>query len=539
MPTGALTPALIDSLATVVALVGESSGFEAAQRGVSELRKICGDAVYPTIYELHAGRLWLVAQAGYTGVFDGIGLERGVMARSITSGSAIFVADAAEVPDYLHAQPGFVSEVTIPVGEYVFNLETSAPLTEEVVGPVERFTKFLVGRIKAGAEESPTRQPIARALGPMISMMDREAILEYAARVAATRLGLDLAQMVLVTGDKPLSVVWRSPGTFVEPRTPDEVFKAVYTKRAYVSWIGSADQLQLGWDASLGGVLFPLLRRGEVIGGLVGAGQNVLDDADARDATAAIAVHTAACIERATLELSLSDALMARSRFIAAVSHELRTPLTAIVGFNDLLRTNEDMPLEERREFLEAVRDNSTHLLALVTDILDVARAEAGQLRMDASVAVDLMAIVSDAITYVSPQARSSRTSVLVAPGPELHVWGDELRVRQIVVNLLSNAVKFTPGGTVRASLRQSDSRVSLIVEDDGEGIAPDLLGTLFRPFSGRSVYDPQAGTGLGLVISRRLAEAMGGSLVLESAGPGFGTTATLILPAADTSESQ
>ena len=531
MPPGALTPALINAFATVVASVGESTGFEAAQRGVSELRRICGDTVYPTIYELHAGRLWLVAQAGYTGVFDGIGLERGVMARSITSGSTIFVANAADVPDYLHAQAGFVSEVTVPVGGYVLSLETSSPLTEDVVEPVESFTRFLVGRIKAGEEESPTRQPIARALGPMVSMMDREAILEYAARIAATRLGLDLAQMVLVTGDKPLSVVWRSPGTWVEPRTPDEVFKAIYAKRAYVSWIGPADQLQLDWDASLGGVLFPLLRRGEVIGGLVGAGQSVLDDVDARDATAAIAVHTAACIERATLELSLSDALMARSRFIAAVSHELRTPLTAIVGFNDLLRTNEDMPSEERREFLEAVRDNATHLLALVTDILDVARAEAGQLRMDASSAVDLTAIVTDAINYVSPQARSSRTSVVVAPGPGLYVLGDELRVRQIVVNLLSNAVKFTPGGTVRASLQQLGPRVSLIVEDDGDGIAPDLLGTLFRPFSGRSVYDPQVGTGLGLVISRRLAEAMGGSLVLESAGPGFGTTATLILP--------
>ncbi|HEU4750256.1 MAG TPA: HAMP domain-containing sensor histidine kinase [Acidimicrobiia bacterium] len=534
MPSGALTPVLIDALNTVAASVADSAGFEAAQRGVSEIRKLTGDSVFPTLYELHSGRLWLVAQAGYTGVFDGIALDRGVMARSVASGATAFVADASAVPDYLHAQPGFVSEVTVPVGEFVFNLETTEPLTDEVVAPVEAFTMFLVERIRAGEEESLTRQPIARALGPMVALMEREAILEYAARIAATRLGLDLAQVILVTGEKPLAVVWRSPGTWIEPRSPDEVFKAIYAKRAFVSWIGAADQLLLGWDADLGGVLFPLLRRGEMIGGLVGAGRNVHDDANARDAIAAIAAHTAACLERATLELSLSDALMARSRFIAAVSHELRTPLTAIVGFTDLLRINEDMPIHERREFLDLVRDNSTHLLALVTDILDVARAEAGQLRLEATDIVDLTAIVSDSTNYVSPQAESARTAVIVTPAPRIDVLGEELRIRQIVVNLLSNAVKFTPGGKVRASIHRSGHRVILRVEDDGEGIAPDLLGTLFRPFSGRSVFDPQAGTGLGLVISRRLAEAMGGSLELESAGPGFGSTATLTLPAAD-----
>lgn len=534
MPPGALTPVLIDALETVAASVSRSTGYEAAQRAVSEIRKVGGDSVFPSVYELHAGRLWLVAQAGYTGVFDGISLERGVMAHSVTSGATIFIADAAAVSDYLHAQPGFVSEVTVSVGELVFNLETSEPLTDDVVAPVEAFARFLVDLVHAGEEESPIRQPIARALGPMVALMEREAILEYAARIAATRLGLDLAQVILITGDKPLAVVWRNPGIWIEPRSTDEVFKAIYAKRAFVSWIGTADQLLLGWDGELGGVLFPLLRRGEMIGGLVGAGRNVRDDANAREAIAAIAAHTSACLERATLELSLSDALMARSRFIAAVSHELRTPLTAIVGFTDLLRTNEDMPIEERREFLEAVRDNSTHLLALVTDILDVARAEAGQLRMEALDVVDLTAIVSDSTNYVSPQAHNSRTTVVVTPGPRIDVLGEELRIRQIVVNLLSNAVKFAPGGTVSASIHQSGHRVVLQVADDGEGIAPDLIGTLFRPFSGRSVFDPQAGTGLGLVISRRLAEAMGGSLELESAGPGFGSTATLTLPAVD-----
>lgn len=106
------------------------------------------------------------------------------MARSVASGATAFVADASAVPDYLHAQPGFVSEVTVPVGEFVFNLETTEPLTDEVVAPVEAFTMFLVERIRAEEEESPTRQPIARALGPMVALMEREAILEYAARMS-------------------------------------------------------------------------------------------------------------------------------------------------------------------------------------------------------------------------------------------------------------------------------------------------------------------------------------------------------------------
>lgn len=209
----------------------------------------------------------------------------------------------------------------------------------------------------------------------------------------------------------------------------------------------------------------------------------------------------------------------------------MRTPLTAIIGFADVLLSNETLDDAERIDFLTAISESSNEMLDLIGDILEVARAETGQLEVRSDEVVDLAEVTVEARRYVQPQAQEAGTEIRVEVPPGTVVRGDRLRVRQIIVNLLSNAVKFTPGGLVDVAASLNGESVSLVVEDNGKGIDSAVMETLFEPFTGHSVTVPGSGSGLGLVISRQLARAMNGDLRLQSDGSGLGARATLTLP--------
>jgi PAS domain S-box-containing protein len=247
--------------------------------------------------------------------------------------------------------------------------------------------------------------------------------------------------------------------------------------------------------------------------------------------------------ERKALEEQLRErtrqaeaANRAKSAFLAHMSHELRTPLNAVIGLSQLLRARALPP--DAARFIGHIHDAGEQLLALVSDVLDLSRIEAGEMTLE-SLSFELRPLLDTALALVRPQADAKGLALVAELAPDLpaRAVGDPLRLRQVVLNLLSNAVKFTAGGSVtlraRAHLRPG-RRVLLCLEvvDTGIGIAAAEQERIFEPFTQAdgSITRRFGGTGLGLSIVRRLVEKMGGTLRLASA-PGRGSTFSVELP--------
>jgi signal transduction histidine kinase len=238
--------------------------------------------------------------------------------------------------------------------------------------------------------------------------------------------------------------------------------------------------------------------------------------------------------ETERLNLQLRHASEVKSQFLASMSHELRTPLNAIIGFTELLLASARDPLAERqRSALEKVRAAGQHLLALINDVLDLSKIEAGRLDIRPG-PVALAALVREGLAAVEPQAQAKGLALRAAGlehAPDMVQDGG--RITQILVNLLSNAVKFTPAGSVEVRVEPArDGMVAITVADTGIGIPAEHLEAIFDPFEQVDSPETRAagGTGLGLAISRRLARLMGGTLTVESV-PGRGSVFTLRLP--------
>jgi signal transduction histidine kinase len=222
----------------------------------------------------------------------------------------------------------------------------------------------------------------------------------------------------------------------------------------------------------------------------------------------------------------------AKSRFLATMSHELRTPLTAVIGFAEALQTHPDAPA--RADYLQSIRDAGKHLLSLINDILDVARAEQGSIAVQEE-AVAVAELMEGVARVMRVTADSNEVTLLVdLPTALPAVRADALRLRQVLLNLVSNAVKFTPaGGHVRLwAAREPSGALLLRVTDTGMGMAAEDIPRAFQPFNqlDGGLTRRFAGSGLGLHLSRTLAEAQGAELSLTSA-LGQGTTATIRIP--------
>jgi len=222
-----------------------------------------------------------------------------------------------------------------------------------------------------------------------------------------------------------------------------------------------------------------------------------------------------------------------RSQFVANVSHELRTPLNAIIGYTELMADRCFGPITtEQERHLESVLESSEHLLRLVNQVLDLSRAEQDELEVDFA-ECDLFGVAERATRILQPLCRE-RPYELTLVGRSLRLTTDAERTHQILVNLLNNAIKFTPNGSVIVRVHPTpDGGAELVVEDTGVGIDAahmELVFEAFRQVDGSSTRSHD-GVGLGLAISRRLAQALGGSLCVRSE-VGRGSTFTLSLPA-------
>lgn len=258
---------------------------------------------------------------------------------------------------------------------------------------------------------------------------------------------------------------------------------------------------------------------------------------------AAVLAQTTAELQMANEELSsrqqdLERAMTARSRFYASMSHELRTPINAVLGYSTLLLENIYGPLNEKQaEGIQRTARAAKHLLELVNDVLDLSKIEAGKIDLRLQ-PVAFPSLIEELFVTVRPLADKYGTKLALESdiGSGVTIVSDPRRVRQILLNLLSNAIKFGGAKPICVQVaRVKDDGVSIAVIDQGEGIPPEDQERIFQEFVQLGKTQLQEGTGLGLPISRRLAELLHGSLELEST-PGKGSTFTLTLPAsADT----
>jgi len=237
--------------------------------------------------------------------------------------------------------------------------------------------------------------------------------------------------------------------------------------------------------------------------------------------------------ERLAVERARAES-EAKSRFLAEMSHELRTPLNSILGFAQLLEQPAYGELTERqRRYVDNILSSGRHLLSLVNDVLDISKVASGRLQLQAE-RLDLAVLVREVTAELEPLAAAKRLRMRV-DSIALTAFGDSRATRQILLNLLSNAIKFTPeGGRVAVALRRTPrSDLAVTVTDSGPGIPREMRKLVFDEFAQINLSTHrQAGTGLGLFLSRHLARAMGGEVALTSR-TGKGCTFTLRLPAA------
>ena len=356
-------------------------------------------------------------------------------------------------------------------------------------------------------------------------------------RVVARRLGVDGAALVwsgpLAEGPDYFNAAWSAyTGSFSDAWQqrihPDDLARCTHA-------LGEAMRLRVASDVEA------RVRRadGAYRWHRIGV---VVTSPESRWWATAIDIDEARTADSLRAEL-LAQALAARAdaeqanrlkdQFLAAVSHELRAPLTTLLLWEKVLGDT-SVDAATHAQARAAIRESVTAQARLVGDLLDVARAISGKLYIDLRT-IDIAAVARDAIDAAGPAARARGVALehrgaLVA----VDVQGDATRLRQVLDNLLSNAVRFTePGGAITVAIHRTDRAVEISVEDTGRGIAPEFMARIFEPFSQTedALTRRGGGLGLGLAISRQLAELHEGTLVAASAGVGRGTRLTLSLP--------
>jgi signal transduction histidine kinase len=286
-----------------------------------------------------------------------------------------------------------------------------------------------------------------------------------------------------------------------------------------------------------------MLREGVPIGVLALARSDVRPFTDKQiDLVSTFADQAAIAIENVRLfdeiqdkSRQLAEASLHKSQFLANMSHELRTPLNAIIGVSEMLREDAEAAKQDL-EPLDRVLGAGRHLLALINDILDLSKIEAGRMELHLET-FSLVPVIKDVAKTIEPMAAKNGNHLVIdCPTGLGTIHADQTRLRQSLLNLASNANKFTEKGTVTIAAHQGQENgrdwITLGVTDTGIGMTPEQMGRLFQEFSQASstTASKYGGTGLGLAISKRFCQMMGGDITVESE-PGRGSTFMIRLP--------
>ncbi len=402
-------------------------------------------------------------------------------------------------------------------------------------------------RLYAGERaRAEVNRALLRAAEVLTSTLDPAEVMERIVSLAGELVGADGAGLTLLAGEKGEEIRIAVAAGLLQPlRGLGGAFAGSLTEAAFQRGTPTAlsasdpdGHVAMGWMRRLGVEHYAVLplRAGEERLGMLGlvrgpdrppfTGQELATLALLGD-QAALAVRNARLYEGA------QEASRAKSEFVAVMSHELRTPLNALAGFSSLLEEGIYGPVtDEQREALRRMRSAREHLMALIDQVLDVARVEAGTRRARPE-PVDLPALVRNVCDALRGAVDARGLSLDVQLDDDVPVvQTDPGMVRQILTNLVGNALKFSEHGGISVRLHACEDDVCVEVADTGPGIAPELQERVFEPFF---QVDPsttrlQGGVGLGLALSREFAGLLGGTLTLRSE-PGHGSTFTLRLP--------
>ncbi|HTP83962.1 MAG TPA: ATP-binding protein [Alphaproteobacteria bacterium] len=392
----------------------------------------------------------------------------------------------------MHPAPSLLSEAPFDILTTAGALATAVPPIAADMACAAVYERFVGGPEPAIVVIDPDQRPVG--------LVSRHTVL---ARFAA-RYGPELF------GRKPIALMMDDRPLIVDETTPiNELGRQVAVE--------NPTALVHGFIVTAGGRY-----RG------IGTGHALIRCKVEQDARRTLELKTA-LVEAAT-------ARQAMSNFLAMMSHELRTPLNAIIGFSDVLQREQFGPLGRPRyvEYARDIHGAGSHLLSLISDILDLSKVQAGRLELHEQ-PVELGDVVGAAVRLVAERAQTAMLSLSTdIPGDLPPLIADELRLKQMLINLLSNAIKFTlPGGSVKVAARFNGEEIVVRVTDTGVGIAPEDIPTAFAVFGqvgSPTTRRPAEGTGLGLPLVKALTELHGGRFVLEST-VGVGTAATMIFP--------
>jgi signal transduction histidine kinase/AraC-like DNA-binding protein len=423
----------------------------------------------------------------------------------------------AELPSLLATQPGFGGLDVTEVGREILNqarITISAAMRQQhrQLAVDQRWTGDRIGQLTA----------------QLLNTLDETQVYDTLAR-ALPELGIELAWVALLDAEGEDPVAWSLLRSVTSPDQVEQRFPSREFPPA--NWIAQDGPFSLA--------LLPLIA-GRQRAGYVALDTEHLELNGAIAQELAAAVNTAQLYREATEGRRLAEeADQMKSRFLSTVSHELRTPLNLIVGLSELLRQSgqrdEEPASAARQRDVERIHASAKHLGGLIGDVLDLASSDAGQLRLTREY-VDLgqaLRLVADTGQQMAADKGLAWQVDLPDSGP--WVWGDRLRLRQVVLNLISNAVKFTERGEVNLAVRSEGETVTVLVRDTGLGIPPAEQQAIFEEFrrSERSITRSYRGLGLGLAICKRLVALHDGSMGVFSSGEeGAGSTFYFTLPA-------